>query len=383
MVVSIWAGDLMTGRLWAKLPVAEGASWAVEHRGEGSIEATVPLVGEVLDRFPAIVENLAPWRCFLAAITDDGVVLEAGPIRPHSYDDATGRLKVSASGLRAYFARRFLMPVLGSGWQRWEVTYSSLSLGTIAKRIVQLTMSHPGGALPIDLPADEAGTNTRTYYGFEMARVSERLRQIEDVENGPDIRFEPYLAEGGALGTVRWRMVTGTAGEPEVTQYNRPGGVPVDLVWDRTAPSSPIDALSVDLDPDEVGDRAWITGSGSDNQLMMARRDQHGLREDGYPLLEVDESRTTVIQQATLNQYAQALARRAQKPWQTWTMTVQAGITPALGTYRAGDWARIYVGNNHPYIRARNGFYRTRIMAISGNQSSAVKLLLAPTLEDR
>lgn len=382
MVVRIYAGDLMTGQLWAELPVTS-ASWTAEHRGEGKVEATVQLVGEVLDRFPAIVENLAPWRCFLAAITDDGTVLEAGPIRPHSYADDSGSLKVSASGLRAYFARRFLEPVLASGWQRWEVTYSGLSLGTIAKRIVQLAMSHPGGELPIDLPADEAGTNTRTYYGFELGRISERLRQIEDVDNGPDLRFEPYLTAGGALGAIRWRMLTGSTANPELTQYNRPGTALADHVWDRTAPKTPVVSLGVSIDPDEMGDRGWVTGSGSDNQLMMSRRDFGGLRAAGLPLLEVDESRTTVVHQATLDRYAIALARRAQKPWQTWTMSVRPDITPRLGVYRPGDWARIYVGDNHPYIPARTGYYRTRIMAVQGGLDGAVALTLAPTLEDR
>jgi hypothetical protein len=377
VVVSIYAGDLLTGQISIKLPAID-CSWAAEHRADGNVGAKVKLVGEVLDRFPNIVDQVAPWRCFLAAITDDGAVLQAGPILPHKYSDATGELNLSALGMRGIFARRFLMPVLASGANpaKAVMTWSNLSLGTIAKRMVQLAMSHDGGALPIDLPPDQAGTNTRTFYGYELGRLSQRLQQIEDVEGGPDLAFEPYLT-GDELDIIRWRMRAGTTQAPELTQDGD------DHEWDRTTKQTSIVTLDVDNDADEMGDRAWTTGQGSETQLLMSLYQDRSLRSQGYPLLEVDETRSSVSRISTLNEHTRALLRRSGRPWQLWRMVVRADAKPVLGTYRVGDWVRVHVGPNHPYIKARAGYHRTRIMAISGSFADTVTLVLAPTLEDR
>lgn len=378
MVVSIYAGDVVTGQISIKLPATE-CSWSAEHRADGSVSATVHLVDEVLTKYPGLVGKVAPWRCFLAAITDDRKVLQAGPIRPHQYSDETGKLKLSASGLRGIYARRFLMPVLASGANpaKAVMTWSNLSLGTIAKRMVQLAMSHDGGALPIDLPPDETGINTRTYYGYELGRISDRLQQIEDVEGGPDIAFEPYLPTDGRLDALRWRMRVGTTAEPELTQDGP------DHTWDRRASRTPIVSIDDSVDVDEMGDRAWVTGQGSETQLLMSMYQDRSLRSQGYPLLEVDEARPSVSRTTTLNAHTRALLRRAGRPWTLWRMVVRTDSGPKVGSYRVGDWVRVYVGPNHPYIAARTGYYRTRIMAISGSFAETVTLVLAPTLEDR
>lgn len=378
MVVSIYAGNLMTGEITMKVP-ATSATWSAAHRAEGSVKATVPLVGEVLDEYPDIVYNLNPWRCFLAAITDGGTVLQAGPILPHSYSDATGVLSLSALGIRGYFARRFLMPT----FSRFDVSaeavmsWSGLSLGTIAKRMVQLSMTHAGGNLPIDLPPDEAGDASATYYGYELGRIARRFQDVEDREGGPDLAFEPYLVDVKKVDQIRWRMRTGTNAEPMLTQDGP------DHVWDRTARKTPIVSLDVDIDSTEMGDMAWVTGQGSDTELLMSRYSDQSLRSQGYPLLEVDESRTNVDNLTDLNSHVRALLRRSGRPYQTWTMVVRADQTPKLGTYKVGDWVRVYVGPFHPYIPARTGYYRTRIMELSGSFSGDVKIVLAPQMEDR
>ena len=232
-----------------------------------------------------------------------------------------------------------------------------------------------GGGLPIDLPADEAGTATRTYYGFELARISERLKQIEDVENGPDLMFAPYVV--GNLDQVRWRMLTGTTADPLLHQAGP------DHVWDRTTPKTPIVSLDVDVDSAQMGDRAWVTGQGSDTELLMSMYQDQSLRVLGYPLLEVDETRSSVSDYTTLGAHTRALLRSSARPYQTWTMVIRANVTPLLGTYRVGDWARVHVGDNHPYIPAREGYYRTRIMDISDAPNGNVHITLAPVMEDR
>lgn len=374
MVVRIYAGDTVTGKLWGELPVSAG-DWKQEHRAEGNVGATLPLRGEVLQAFPGIVQRVQPLKCFLAAITDGGHVLEAGPIRPWKYSDGSAELKLTANGMRSYFAKRRIWDASKPGRVQDQVlTWANLSLGSIAAGMVQTVLAHEGSPECIELPdVSEPGTHYRQVFGFELAKLGERLRDIEDVEGGPDLALRPYLV-GGDHGFVRWRMVWGS---PELVQSGP------DHVWDRSAPETPVDSLDVDIDPDEMGDIAWSTGSGSDTALLMAKAEGRTLRNEGYPLLETEEARSSVLEQSTLDSYARALGRRAQKPWQTWTLTVRPDVAPVLGTYRAGDWVRLYVGKDHPVIPARDGYYRTRIMAISGGLAGPVSLTLAPTLEDR
>lgn len=381
MVVRFYAGELLTGRVWGELPVASGA-WNMQFRDAGSVEVTLPWRGEVLAAFPGMRETLTPWRCFLAAVTDDGTVLEAGPIRAHSYDDAGGTLKVNATGMRGIFARRFLVqPYSETPPQRQSFTYTG-TLGNIARAVVNTAMSQPQGGLPIDLPPVTDGTHTRTYHGYEFNRISELLKKLEDVENGPDIEFRPYRTNlDGVVTHIRWEMRTG---QPELSQYTRPAPGPVsDHVWDHSVVHSGVLALDVDVDPDNMGDIAYVTGSGSEREMLTSVAKGRRLLDRGFPLLEVDESRSTVTRQSTLDAHARALRDISAAPWQTWKLTVRAsGPGPRLGDYLVGDWVRVYVGD-HPYLTPKASGYRTRIMGISGDISEAVKVTLAPTLEDR
>ncbi|MFB9953523.1 hypothetical protein [Cellulomonas denverensis] len=179
-VRSILVGELRTGRRITQIPVS-GASWSVQHRGTGEISVDIPIQAEDFrnlerewfgglypgmpglypsdETFPEaatpvwrpgdglrseFLSAIEPARCFMAILEDD-IVVEAGPIWAWDYTDSRGILKVKALGLRSLFNHRYVMGVLASGWASWSVTYSGLSLGTIAKRLVALAMSHSGG----------------------------------------------------------------------------------------------------------------------------------------------------------------------------------------------------------------------------------------------
>src|SRR5690606_16860233 len=182
--------------------------------------------------------GLDPARCFLAVVEGDRV-LEAGPIWSHSSNADTRRLTIRAAGLGSLWDHRVVMKVLATGENPAEtsLSWSGLSLATIAKRLVQTAMAHAGGALPLDLPADVAGTDERTYPGYELASLGQRLEELMGVIDGPDIAFRPYLAED-RLG-IRWRMVTG---DPLLTQ---PGA---DWTWDTSTVHGATTGLSIDRD---------------------------------------------------------------------------------------------------------------------------------------
>lgn len=420
---SILVGEVRTGRRITQIPVS-GASWSVKHRGTGDISIDIPLDADEFRTFersyygglypgpgvfpsdftfpeaatpiwkpsgglrPEFLSAIEPGRCFLAILEGD-YVIEAGPIWGWDYQHG-GTLKVTARGMRSLFEHRYVMGNIASAWQQWTVTYSGLSLGTIAKRVVQLTESLSGGDLPIVYQADEAGSSTRTYLGSDLSTVLSRLDDLSGVIGGPDIAFEPRLTSD-RMG-VEWVMRTGTTADPLLHQVGD------DHVWDSRVPRGHVSGLSVSRDATAMAQQAWVTGAGADEALMMARRTagQIGapdLRDYGFPLLETADSRPTVEEQATLDRWAEGNLSGALRPWQTWKMSALATPTdsngspagPQLGQYRTGDWAKVWVPKSHPLLGLLlpEGFHRTRILNISGGLDEFVNLDLAPAMEAR
>jgi len=416
MTRSVLVGEVRTGRSIATIPVS-GATWSVAHRGTGSIDVDIPLNAaefRTLERaitgglhpstllFPApglfpeaertvwragqglrpeFLSAVEPARTFLAILEGDHV-LESGPIWAHDYDYATGILKVKAAGWRSIFDHRYVMGVIaGTAWAEWAVTYTGLSLGTIAKRLVQLLMSHTGGNLPIILPDDETAAadadHTRTYKGFELATVATRIDQLQGVENGPDIALEGRLT-ADRMG-IEVLMRTGTEAQPLLFQA---GG---DHVFDTRVPRGGISGLSVHRDGAGLASRSWATGYGMDEALLMARADDSTLTDGGFPLLEVAEAHSSVEVQSTLDGWAGGNLAPAGAPWMTWTASVRADQSPLLGSYRCGDFAKVWVPASHPYLSLLlpAGFHRARIVNIAGGLGPDVTLTFAPTMEAR
>jgi len=401
---SILVGEVRTGRRITQIPVS-GASWADQYKAAGEITVTLPLDAAEFSRIertyvgglypgpgvfpsdhtfpqaatpiwrpgdglrPELLAALEPGRCFLAVLDGD-TVRQWGPIWTHDY--ANGKLQVKAGGFPSLFDHRLVMGVIaGTSWAQWQVTYSGLSLGTIAKRLVQLAMSHTGGSLPVVLPPDEAGVHERTYKGHELATVATRLEQISGVIGGPDVRFEPRLTAD--LMGVEAVMRVGTEANPLVHQA---GG---DHVWDASAVRGVVGDVSVSVDATRLAGRSWATGSGMDEALLMARADDPALTDAGFPLLEFQEAHSTVSEPGTLQDWAAGNLAATRRPWQTWKIRVLAS---SLNGARAGDFARVHIPTDHRYLSllATTGSQRARILTITGSlDSEFVDIVFAPT----
>jgi hypothetical protein len=380
--VRIVAGDVTTGKILATLPTTEdGGAWSTVLNRAGSVECTIPL--RTLDpaTLPSVLLATEPVHRYLAAVTDTGHVLEAGPIWAHDLDETTGHLRVGASGLWSLLNTRRAIPA--PPWpnnrvQEAVLTWSSLSLGTIAKRLIAESETHTGGGLPIVLPADEAGADGRTYHGYESAMIGERLTQLCEVDGGPDLALQPRLTTDGTH--IEWVLRTGTVADPLLHQ------VGADWQWDRGAVRSALRLLSVHVDASNMASRAWVFGAGSEEAQLIGYNATATLTDAGYPLTETDTARTDEGEQASLDAYAVALRGSSSRPWSTWDLEVSDGAevsdgVPTLGAYRPGDWCQVSIPVGHEYLRP--GAYRSRILAISGGLNRKVRLRLAPTLGGR
>lgn len=369
-------GDLRTGRITATLPLAS-TSWSTAIDDAGSLSGSLPLASGLWTDIRAWT---APGQSFLAVAYLDSTgyetFLAGGPIWTRRLIESSGMLTLGAAGLWSYYDHRKLIDAAGlADPARSTLTYSAVTLATIAKRLIQVAAAHTGGALPVVLPddvtaaADEA--HTRTYPGYELAWIGDRLRQLTAVQGGPEIQFVPRRRVDDPR-FLEWVMRAGTEAAPLLTQAG------ADHVFTHGVPKSAVRDLDIAEDASSLGFRAWVTGEGEAEGKPIARVDALDLVNSGYPLLEVEDTTAgSVSSPGTLTARAAELASAATRPVETWKATVDRDSPPTVGIYTAGDWCRFRVGP-HPLLDA--GEVRRRITSVSGDDTGTVVLELAPTV---
>lgn len=366
-------GDLRTGRKLQDVQVVQGP-WSKQMNGPGTVRTTMTLLDPDVRRLG--LRNLAtPGKSFLAVVEND-VVMEAGPVWTHDYDADEGRLTLSAAGAWSYFDHRVLVPLLALSTPfvvpdpedpaqvipnpAWNSSYANMSLGTIAKRLVEQARTHTGGNIPIVLPPDEAGDAVRNYLGADLALIGDRLEELTSVLGGPDIDFAPrYTADRQG---IEWVMRIGTTAQPQLTSART-------HVWDLAVKEPSVRSLKVKRSAERMVGRAWATGGRTADVVLTARYENPTLTAAGYPLLEaVDSSHSSVSEQRTLDGYAAEAARTGYKPIEFWSFEVDATATPKVGVYQVGDYCRIKIKDD-PYLpdNVTDGYLR-RIVSMSGDE---------------
>ncbi|MEN1977056.1 hypothetical protein, partial [Cellulomonas olei] len=308
---TILCGELRTGRILSTVPVS-AATWEQRLREAGTVTATVPLLAHEVTVRPELLMGLEGARSYLAA-EHQGTILEAGPIWVHDVDDAT--LMVGAGGLASLFDHRQVIRVLTAGQNAAKVkdlTYSGMSYGTIAKRLISTAMAHTGGDLPVILPADSPGAASRTYPATQLASFGDQIRELMQVQGGPDISFRPEFTPDGLA--IRWRMLVGTTADPMLHQ----AGADWDL--DTTVPRSSVSGLRIRRDWSELTMRSWATGDGQDEAQLIERAVDNGLLDRGYPLLESVRAYPRVKVRADLRSHAASRLRVTRRPRATWSL---------------------------------------------------------------
>ena len=355
-------GDLRSGRRLQNVQVVKGP-WKKGLNAPGTISITVAANDPDIENLE--LGNVAtPGKAFLAIIEND-VVMEAGPVWVHDYDRDAGTLELAAAGLWSYFDHRVLLPVLAAGQSPVgaDTNLANVTLGTIAKRLVQQAQAHTGGNIPVVFLPDETDanpTNVRNYLGADLALIGDRLEDLTNVIGGPDIDFAPRFT-ADRLG-IEWVMRTGTKAQPQL-------GTGTSHVWDISVSQSAVRKLNVRRTAERLVGRAWATGGRQSDTVMTARYDNPTLTDAGFPLLEsVDSSHSSVSVQTTLDSYAMEAARIGYKPISFWTFEVRADAIPQVGVYQVGDYCRLNIkGDAYLPDNFTDGHLR-RIVALSGDE---------------
>lgn len=374
-----YVGDLRTGKITRPVDLT-GGSWSTPLGDAGSLEGSFPLrSGE----WKSARSDAAAGKAFLAVAyanaAGDETMLEAGPIWKSNYDDATGVLGISAAGLHSYFDHRKVLRVLAAGETASDVEefYQGAQLGLIAKRLVQLAQTHTGGSLPIILPTDAevGGVGTaqeRTYPGYELAWVGDKLKELSDVEGGIEIQFVPRRRTDDRR-FIEWVMRIGVAPTGLLTQSGRPWS------WDMRVSKSDVRSLSVASDGTRMAFRQFAAGQGqAEGRPIAMVEDLTLINGAGFALLEAETPATDNVDDPDLlPSYASAGLAFSQRPVESWTVSVSRDGMPTVGQLRPGDWAS-FVISGHDYMP--DGTYAMRILNIQGGDTDAVTLQLSERL---
>lgn len=355
-------GHLRTGTIVAELDGQ--ADYTDELSAAGSARATI-----ALDAVRAEIDIRAvttPWRHYLA-LDHDGALLWAGPLIPRRRTPATNTIEISASGLWAVFDRRVLARL--GDWDytdpRADVILTYRSLPGIALDIVRTAIDRPHGELPLVLPRlDTSGDHERSYYGHELATAGERLKQLTELDDGPDLHFHPrYRADRSG---IEWVL---RVGEPHLTQpgiewYFDYGGNLADYGWDE---DGSVMASTV-LVPGDGIERGRLIGAAADTTYPNA----------GWPALDyVVTDHGSVSDPATLAGHARGYLAAYRTGITRDTAIVRTDTPPTLGTYQVGD--RVVL-TPHPDRATPGGRRERRITAITYRTSTphTAELALAP-----
>lgn len=371
-------GDLRTGKI-ARTVDLTGARWSLPFDSPGTLEGTFPLdSGE----WRTARADAAVAKSFIAVsyVADDGTetFLEGGPLWTTKYSRASGELTLAGSGLWTYFDHRKLVPVLAAGETAATagLSYTGLPLALIAKRLVEAAQAHTGGTLPIVLPDDESlgvGNHDRTYPGYELGWVGERLNQLTEVEDGPEVQFVPRRRVDDPR-YLEWVMVVGTTATDSMIY--RPGAP---HLIDASAPESPLRDLTISADGSAMAERVWAAGQGEAEGRPIVSASDPFLLNLGYPLLESEltSTDTTELETTLGAQVEEALAQSA-RPVETWEVSVSRDGRRHVGLIRPGDWARLRLAGD---VYQPDGEYQMRITSMSGGDET-IALALQPRFGD-
>lgn len=356
MTWQAYSVDTLTGVVQDRIPVS-GFTWDRALSAGRSLTCMIPLDG--LDYSLSDLRDLTQHWVRTIVLEHEGAVVAAGLIRARSYQDRV--LTLQLVDLWGLWGRRGAWDHNHPTMVEWSVTYTSTTLGTLAKRAVQRGTTGPpipDMDLPITLPSDVSGSLSRTYYGYHYEVVADVLDDL--MAEGLNIDFRPRWVDGA----LDWEMRNDPA------EYS--------WEWHLGAPAGGVTGFKELSDGARMTNNSRVLGEGSER--AMVAQSQRNLSST-LPLLDRIEARKYV----TSNTQASALAGKAltqyEFPTASWSFDVLAAGTPdagvpAVGGLRLGDNVRLWFDGD-PWIT--DGYHDRQIVRLDGSLGEKVTVTLQPT----
>ena len=391
--------ETRTGTVLAELPFTD-LTWSTPLNDIGTLTATIPIEAHVAwlgpsdDRSP--INRLrtvlsGEWKLSLCAVFNNTPII-AGPLITSTPVTGDANVTVGCAELGALLKRRRVRtPGIDPAGLGSDLALGPTSLPQLARLLLEKATASANGAgwdLPLILPdLDTRGDHVRTFLGSDLADYWTRLADLTEVQNGPDLRFEPELTDVAGGRKLWWRV---RIGEPWLGTWidgenpQRPpwtfdlGAGLRDLTTDRDASAMTMRTFV----PGQARTEPAATTSSTDTTAPQDAPKPIGSAADltlinaGYPVLEdVDGSHTSATEQATLDAWAVASVAANRTPVEAWNVTVDGASSPRLGQWRVGDTATFVV---HGQDFVEDGEHERRIVGASGNAGTDVTLVLTP-----
>jgi len=389
--IVVRAFETRTGRVAAVIQHVGNPQWGFGLNAQGGWRVNVQLGQGSTDTerraYKEFLDGVAdPWR-FSWAVCQGSKIWQAGPVTNEEYSEGT-TTTVVGSGLWRYLtdkrvlvnpARATLRGIAGADADvAFGISATSeigsvipadrqnLALHTIAKRIMQVITAATGGNLPVIYPDDVAGTAVRTYPGYELASVGQRLFELSQVVSGPEIEFRPEFVDPVAKDYIRWVM---RIGNPRLGNLGYPHAFDYGQALVK---------INRSTDGTERTGRDWDVGNGMERDLVFGFYDQPLGADSAALLLEnVGRNHAGSGNMTELDGYAQGQVVTNVSSKTTHVATIRiAGDNNVNEQTRSPILTVVEVGDNclaqlkdHP--RITDGLYYFRIMSLaSGTKAS-------------
>lgn len=401
---SVYVFELRTGRVIDKIPYIGAPNWdtALNAPGQWSVNVALrgPAQGAGLD--PVTFESLTnPYR-FGWAITQGSNIWQAGPVVAEQWNGresatVTGgglwkvlndkrvlvnpgraiRAVVTGTDADTVFGPSGYVPVIGGTVPAGN---QNLSLHTIAKRIVQTVTAEPGGDYPIVYPPDVAGTSIREYPGYDLASPGQRLADLTQVIDGPELVFKPEFVDVVTKQNIQWRM---QIGNPDLGLLTYP--------WAWDAGRALLAVTQFSTDGSAAVTRAFERGNGMNRDMPVGYADRPVNPLDNADVLleDVGATHTSATDVNTLNGYAQNSVTYGQALTAQMTIRVRTAGDDGNGFQtRSPHQAEVNLGDNgvleiRRHRRLPDGAYFVRVIAKSSADSPHTMDLVCQLLSRR
>lgn len=371
--------DLRTNVITAEIPLT-GAKPSKKLGASGSMSGTWALSSKWTGGDPYGLTR--PARTALYALRGDRPMY-GGIVWTSQYDSDRNTVSLGSSDWWSYLDHRKALPLLPGSPDvtdiaQLAVTYEQIDQNQIARNLLTLAQSHPGGDIGIVADTTDSGIlRDRTYNGYELTDVGQALKQLSEVLDGPDIMFDVASnldTNGRPIRIMRLGTpLLGQSGSEWVFEWG-----------------ANILAYRWPADGSRMATRHYATGDGMEAGAQIAVAEDTTAYTNGWPLLEADSDYHTVTEVETLQGHADADLDAARLPVTLPTVTVTGDGTdrrgrrvgPALGEYQPGDDCRIVITD--PFMRDGIDVY-ARIIGIDTDPGEGgveqATLTLAPLVD--
>lgn len=369
MVIRAQVAELKTGDRIQTLPTSN-ISWEQRILSPESVNVTLTMKPEAHHRID--LRNSTTEAKTALIVSDDDLVLGAGPIWEREYDDESGRWTASTEGIWSLFDRRYILPthvtednlLITSGEDEGEpspgvrTSFAGMSWPQIVRGLIEQSFQRTGGHLPIVFGPDGVGAHDKSYDASAFKTVGEALRDLTQLQDGPEITFTPRVVNN----RLEWLCRVGDDTKLKIESSAM-------HVFDFTPIKRSVRKLKVKSSGENLASEAWSTGGRQEAVAIFARANSMRLLDAGFPRMEtIASDHSTVLEKATLRKYAEADLRAASAPMEWWSWEFHADQSPNLRHVTIGDRCEVVIPKGHRYLPP--GPHERRIVALSGDSSS-------------